>query len=163
VTRNLSRSRLLCALTALLAAFVLLVPSPGSAKKKTRMQILRFHPLDSNNHNTVLFFYNPGTAPASVTLDFETDAGAPCLSGTTFDVPPRGSVRFSADSLDAGSPASWSSTVVYNVFDTCEVGFVTMPRALTVSGYVAWTATDTYNPRDLNPHAPIVFTPLKKR
>lgn len=131
---------------------------------KTRTQVLRFLPLDSNNHNTVLFFYNAGSSAASVTLDFEDETGVVCGSGTSFDIPPRGTMRVSADSLDAGRPASWANTVVYNIFDTCEVGFITMPsRGVEVNGFVAWTATDVYNPRDLNPHAPIVFTRLKRR
>ena len=76
-----------------------------------------------------------------------------------FDLPPGDSARVSADSLDAGRPASWCDTIIYNMFDTCEIGLLTMPdHGVYVAGYVAWTATDTYNPRELNPHAPIRFS-----
>lgn len=45
------------------------------------------------------------------------------------------------------------------MFDTCEIGKITMPHTgVTVSGYYAWTATDTYNPRELNPHTEIRFS-----
>jgi hypothetical protein len=47
------------------------------------------------------------------------------------------------------------------MFDTCAVGVVAIPaNTLFLEGFVAWTATDTYNPRDLNPHAPIRFYSL---
>jgi hypothetical protein len=120
---------------------------------------LYFSPLDSNNHNTILFFYNTTAITSSISLAFKTDAGAACGGGIVFDLPPNASARFSADTLDAGRPASWSNTIIYNVLDTCEIGVLTMPSpGVQVEGYVAWTATDTYNPRELNPHAPVRFS-----
>ncbi len=120
---------------------------------------LYYFPLDSNNHNTILFFYNTTGITASINLQFKSDTGAACLSGVAFDIRPGGSARVSADSLDAGRPTSWANTIIYNMFDTCEIGLITLPSSgVQVEGYVAWTATDTYNPRDLNPHAPIRFS-----
>jgi hypothetical protein len=131
--------------------------APTAPTQDTRT--LYYFPLDSNNHNTILFFYNTTPITATINLDFQTDTGGACLSGVDFDISPGDSARVSADSLDAGRPASWSNTIIYNMFDTCEIGLITMPSpGVQVEGYVAWTATDTYNPRDLNPHAPIRFS-----
>lgn len=122
-------------------------------------QTLYYSPLDSNNHNTILFFHNTRTITSTIDLEFQTDTGSACLSGVTFDIPPGDSARVSADSLDAGRPSSWANTIIYNMFDTCEIGLIHMPNTgVSVAGYVAWTATDTYNPRDLNPHAEIRFS-----
>lgn len=130
-------------------------PSGAGVTTKT----LRFHPLDSNNHNTILFFSNTNPVTASIGLAFLTDLGAACGSGVAFDIPPGQSARVSADTLEAGRPASWANTIVYNVFDTCEIGLVSLStRGVLVDGYWAWTATDIYNPHELNPHAPIAFT-----
>lgn len=122
-------------------------------------QTLYYFPLDSNNHNTLLFFHNTSTITATIDLDFQNDNGGACLSGVVFDIPPGDSARVSADSLEAGSPSSWSDTVIYNMFDTCEIGLITMPdRGVRVAGYVAWTPTDIYNPREQNPHSSIRFS-----
>ncbi len=118
-----------------------------------------FAPLDSNNHNTILFFHNTNTVTATIDLDFQYDTGSACLSGVVFDLPPGDSARVSADPLDAGRPSSWANTIINNMFDTCEIGMITMPNTgVTVAGYYAWTASDTYNPRELNPHAEIRFS-----
>lgn len=120
---------------------------------------LYFFPLDSNNHNTVLFFYNTTPITASISLEFQSDSGGACGSGIIFDISPGRSARVSADALDAGRPASWANTIIYNMFDTCEIGLLTMPSpGVQVEGYVAWTATDIYNPRELNPHAQVRFS-----
>lgn len=122
-------------------------------------QTLYYAPLDSNNHNTILFFHNTRTITSTIDLDFQTDTGAACLSGVVFDIPPGDSARVSADALDPGRPASWANTIVYNMFDTCEIGLIKMPNTgVSVAGYVAWTPIDTYNPRELNPHAEIRFS-----
>lgn len=120
---------------------------------------LYFFPLDSNNHNTIIFFYNTNPITATVDLDFQTDSGTACGDGVTFDIPPGASARVSADTLDPSRPISWANTVIYNMLDTCEIGLLTMPSpGVQVDGYVAWTADDVYNPRDLNPHAPLRFS-----
>lgn len=132
---------------------------PRGVAAATATKVIYYSPLDSNNHNTLLFFHNTNTVTATIDLDFRTDTGAVCGGGVVFDIPPGNSARVSADSLDAGRPASWANTVIYNMFDTCEIGLISMPSAgVSVSGYVAWTATDTYNPRELNPHASIRFS-----
>jgi hypothetical protein len=131
----------------------------GSLAAAAVTQTLYYAPLDSNNHNTLLFFHNTSAVTATIDLDFQSDTGAPCLSGVVFDLPPGDSARVSADSLDPGRPTSWSNTIIYNMFDTCEIGLISMPnKGVHLAGYVAWTATDTYNPRDLNPHAEIRFS-----
>ena len=122
-------------------------------------QTIYYAPLDSNNHNTVLLFQNTNAITATIDLDFQTDIGSACGSGVVFDIPSGASARVSANSLDPGRPFSWGNTVIYNFFDTCEIGLIHMPsKGVHVAGYVAWTATDVYNPRELNPHAEIRFS-----
>ena len=134
------------------------------------VDVVYFSPLDSLDHNTVLFLYNTAvmTGTAEITT-FQKDGTL--LLTQTLTIPPLHHVRISADFLDIGSPASWDDTVVISFSDSSAYGRLAVTEGIKMEGWLAWTNADTYDPRisvdmiplRLSTDPPTLFLPTIER
>jgi hypothetical protein len=110
------------------------------------VDVVYFATLDSVDHNTIMFLYNTGVMTGTAEFNFYRQDGALWIT-QTLTVPPLHFLRISADFITIGSPPSWNDTVVISFGDNSAYGRLAITEGIKMEGWIAWTNTETYDPR----------------